>query len=191
MPALLCAKDKAVLPQPIAAEDTLRCGSCRRTNRVHLFPAFLGKNRKQSSAAEKTLSDSDASCFYHPELKATAICDDSGRFICANCTIDWRGATLSFEALRKRQQKASDETLITKALMWDDVALTFAILPIFVYPFLIFTAPATLFIVIWKWKAGPFGVIRKSRFRMILAGLIALLEIAGMVGLGFLIAANF
>ena len=65
-------------------------------------------------------------------------------------------------------------------MLYDNLALSLAILPCLIFYFTIITAPMTLFIVIRYWRAQR-SLVHRSSFRFILAGLLALLEIGGWV----------
>ena len=67
--------------------------------------------------------------------------------------------------------------------MYDNIALLLALQPIILLPFwfmTILTAPAALFMVIRYWRA-PSSVAPRTKARFVTAGILALLEIAGMI----------
>jgi len=62
-----------------------------------------------------------------------------------------------------------------------------AFTPLIIFYFTILTAPTTLYIVIRYWNA-PGSIVRKSRWRMVVAFIAALLEIAAwVVGIYFFV----
>ena len=61
-------------------------------------------------------------------------------------------------------------------VLYDEAALALAILPLLMWPATILTAPATLFVVVRFWKA-PGSVVPRSKFKFVLAALIALIQI--------------
>lgn len=69
--------------------------------------------------------------------------------------------------------------------MYDNIALLLALGPIVLLPFwflAILTAPAALFMAIRYWRA-PSSVAPRTKARFVTAGILALLEIAGVVAM--------
>lgn len=142
---------------------------------VHLFPAAI--RSKESVKPESVLEGGQSTCFFHAELPATAICDVSGRMICDLCKTDWDGRTVSFEALQSLLKEGASSQVRSRT-NWDSIALSLVILPILFWPLLFLTAPIALGICIFKWRAGTTSIIRRSRWRYIVAAFLALIELA-------------
>ena len=157
---------------------------------VRLFPAAI--RSKERVHAEAALEDGLSTCFFHAQLPATAVCDVSGRMICDLCKTDWEGQTVSFDALQSLIAEGSTSQKDKKRTKWDDIALTLSVLPVLFWPVTLLTAPTALGICLVKFWAGPTSLLRRSRWRYILAGVFASLQIAGWVfiGLGVLTAFN-
>jgi hypothetical protein len=141
---------------------------------IRLFPAII--RRRKVLRQESVIEEGQSTCFFHPKVTASAICDVSGRMICELCTTEFEGKTVSFEALQslvdvKGSSKGSVRT------NWDSIALALAILPAIFWFFTLVTAPLALGICIFKWKEGPTGVFGRMRWRYIVAGLLALGQI--------------
>ena len=145
---------------------------------VYLFPAAV--RSREPVKPETILEGNESTCFFHSELPATAICDVSGRMICDLCTTDWNGRTVSFESLQLLLKEESASDHVRSRTKWDSIALSLVILPILFWPVFLLTAPAALIICITKWRAGPTSILRRSRWRYIVAGLLALLEMSLM-----------
>ena len=142
---------------------------------IHLFPAYI--KTQEIAEAEVAMEDGQATCFFHPHLPATAICEVSGRMICNLCTTEFEGKTVSFEALKSLvsvQGKDAKSNVVTK---WDSIALALAVLPMIFWIFTIFTAPIALGICIVKYRKGPTGIIPRPRWRYWVAGLVSLAQI--------------
>ena len=157
---------------------------------VHLFPAVV---RSSNSANAETIMESgQASCFFHEESPATALCDVSGRMICDLCKTEWKGKTVSMAALHSLAKGDVSSDTITSRTNWDTIALTLVVLPILVWPLLVLTPPVALGICLFKWRAGPTGIVRKSRWRYVVAAIIAIPEIlwGAFFWMGFLSAIN-
>jgi hypothetical protein len=153
---------------------------------IRLFPAVIRSN--DAVRAEEVLEGGQSTCFFHPKLPATALCDVSGRLICDLCQTEWNGQTVSFEAL---QSLLADNTSVKqerRCTKWDDIALSLVIFPVILGPFVVLTAPVALGICAVKWRAGPTSLLRRSRWRYVVAALLAILEIG--YG-GFMVATLF
>jgi hypothetical protein len=147
---------------------------------VRLFPAAI--RTKETIRAEAVMEGGQSTCFFHSKLPATGICDVSGRMICDLCKTEFEGRTVSFEALQTLVGKAGKDGKVKKAqgrTKWDDIALTLVVLPVLIGPLMVFTAPVALGICLVKWREGPTSVLRRSRWRYVVAGFLALLQIVG------------
>lgn len=157
---------------------------------VYLFPAVVRSSN--SANAETMMEGGQASCFFHKEAPATALCDVSGRMICDLCKTGWNGKTVSMAALQSLVKGDSSSGNITSRINWDTIALTLVILPILVWPLLVLTPPIALGICLFKWRAGVTSIVRRSRWRYVVAAIIAILEIlwGAFFWVGFLSAIN-
>lgn len=149
---------------------------------IRLFPAVI---RKQAVfEADVVLEGGQSTCFFHTKLPATALCDVSGRMICDLCKTDYQGKTVSFEALQSLLGKGGSVEKDRVRTKWDDIALALVLLPLVIWPLLFITAPFVLGICLVQWRKGPTSILRRSRWRYLVAALLAILE---LVGLGFFI----
>jgi hypothetical protein len=147
---------------------------------VYLFPAAI--RSKEPVKPKVVLEGNESTCFFHADLPATAICDVSGRMICDLCTTYWNGRAVSFESLQLLLKEEGASNHVRSRTNWDSIALSLVILPGLFWPAFLLTAPAALIICITKWRGGTTGILRRSRWRYIVAGLLALLEL-GLAGL--------
>lgn len=175
---LQCAKCLAALPPELHEHpgDCLRCGLPVET---HIFPA-LGKPLGGSTQAQTVLVEGESNCFYHEANSAAAVCDACGRFLCGLCDIELGSRHVCPACLSSGQQTGRVHNLEGSRALWGQIALAVAVLPILFYPFLIFTAPTALFLSIYGWRK-PGSLVRGGKTRLVLAMIIALLEIAGIV----------
>ena len=173
---LNCGKCKRPLSLPLP-EATVRsvCPSCAAAIQVRAFPALL-KGVEPGKAGKSVLVDDESSCFYHPTKRAEILCDACGRFLCSLCDIEFHGDHLCPVCFEKGSQKGKLERLQNKKILYDELALFLAIVPILFYCITIFTAPAALFIVVRYWNK-PLSVVRKNRWRFVVAAVFALLEL--------------
>lgn len=142
---------------------------------IYLFPAVI---RSSSSANMETImQDGQASCFFHKDSPATALCDVSGRMICDLCKTEWNGKTVSMSALQSLLKNDRSAENVTSRTNWDTIALTLVLLPILIGPLMVFTAPIALAICLFKWRDGSTSIVRRSRWRYVVAGMIAVPEL--------------
>ncbi|WP_269524624.1 hypothetical protein [Coraliomargarita parva] len=144
---------------------------------VRLFRAVI--REREQVKVDPLLESGDSTCYFHPKLPATALCDLSGRLICDLCRTEWEGQTVSFEALHQMAGKKNAAQTRNYQTQWDVIAMSTALLPLLIWPMTVVTAPLALFFTLWKWKSGPASPVRKSRWRFVVAGLCSILQLVG------------
>ncbi len=163
------------LPASAATAAVLDCRRCRRWVKVHVFPA-LWLPQRFGTAGEAVLADEECACFYHSDKRAVRACDQCGRFICALCEIEMGENYFCPSCLGSGSSQAHGAGLMQRRFMLDNIALALAIIPVLTIWLTAVSAPATLFMVIKFWHA-PRSLVRHSRWRMGLAGLLAVGQI--------------
>jgi hypothetical protein len=166
--------------------DFARCPSCGVPLQIEIFPAMFQKNSAGQSG-EALMSESESSCFYHPQKKAALPCDGCGRFLCALCDCQVDDRHYCPTCLQSGKTKGKIQSLDNSRPLYDSIALALAIYPMLIFYFTVITAPMTLFVAIRYWKA-PMSILRRSKIRFIAAVVIALLQIAGWATLIIAIA---
>jgi hypothetical protein len=180
--ALPCPKCSRPL-EPVSWHDA-SAGTCQRCDTEFEFRGFPALTaRRTRIAVQSVLLAEESVCFFHAENRAEVICEDCGRLLCGVCAIDFGG--------RKRcpacvaAAKESDAAAVVKdRVLYDSLALTIAFVPLLIWPFTLVTAPIALGYVILGWKKPNSLVRGRGRARMVVAGIIALLQIAGWISLG-------
>jgi hypothetical protein len=164
------------------------CYFCRAELYAVVFPALI-KPVQNGSTGETLLSESEASCFYHPQKRAATTCEYCGRFLCSLCEIDWNGKFFCPPCIEAGKTKGRMKNLDNRRVLYDNFALSMAVLPVFflftIY-FTFLTAPIALYISFRYWNA-PSSIIPRTKIRFVLAILFASVQILGwMVGIYFL-----
>ena len=175
-----CAKCQHHLPEDLLFEGgSVTCPSCRAAQTVTLFPVFKNPSVDETSSAP--VFEGDAACYYDPDKRAVAVCDDCGRFIS-----DFHRVILDSEhttclaCLSEARHPKSKTLTQTQRTVHDNFALSLAVVPpmtlmgIYVMPF---TALAALYLVIRYWKSGSNSFVPRGRKRFVIAAIIALLEL--------------
>lgn len=166
---------------PAAACNTvepLPCPACGEIVQVWAFPACLRPPARGESGAPLEL-EGDAGCFYHPNRQAVLPCEGCGRFLCALCDVLLDGRHLCATCIESGRRKGRLHKLERHRILYDNVALALAVYPVilpFLWMFVIFTAPACLFVVLRFWKA-PLSPVRRSRARLATAGGVAVVSL--------------
>jgi len=189
-PALSCSQCKTPLPEDIIGQrELIPCPTCATRWQVEVFPALFrrvvpGRN------GELLLSDGEASCFYHPNKKASMPCQNCGRFLCALCDCDLHGRHICPACLEAGKTRGKIKNLENQRILYDSIALSLALLPLLIFYFTVITAPMALYVAIRYWSA-PLSLLRRTKVRFVLAILIAGLQIIGW-GVGiYLLARNW
>lgn len=153
------------------------CGNCGARLGVEAFPAlFRGTGPLKSGEALSV--ENEASCFYHPHKKAAALCSACGRFLCTLCETDLAGRCLCPSCIDQGRANEGIEQLVTQRTLYDSLALSTAVLPLLFFPITAVTAPIAIFLAIRYWKR-PGSILPRSKFRFVLAIIIALAQLAG------------
>lgn len=181
-PQLKCPKCQAtLLAHPFNRGEFAPCPACRSGLQIEIFPALF-RRVEAGRAGEAVMAEGEAGCFYHPAKKAVLPCEGCGRFLCALCDCEHNGQHLCPACLETGRAKGKLKSLETRRTRYDNLALLLALVPMLIFYFTILTAPVTLFLVIRHWKS-PLGLTQRNRAKLVIAGLIALLQIAGWTAL--------
>ncbi len=174
--------DKCQTPLPGAVVNTLTpvaCPACHASLIVQVFPAFL-RPVARGRSSEALASQEDAGCFYHAHKKAVVPCEDCGRFLCALCDLEIDGRHVCPTCVDAARQSGKSLRSSGQRTLHDQVALTLAALgPAIIGWGSIITAPIALFMVVRYWNEPARSPVPRTRARLIVAGVLALLEIAG------------
>lgn len=157
--------------------EPVPCSRCSKRMRVLAFPALYAETDGDiPPAIADAAGESEAGCYDHANRKATAVCDDCGRFLCALCKLEIDGRTTCPRCLAAARNSEASIRLVDQRPLLDNMALAFAVYPaLLIFPSLIF-APLSLFIVFRYWKR-PGGLLRNTKMRYVLAGILALIQL--------------
>jgi hypothetical protein len=176
-PALPCPKCKSVL-DPVSWHDP-RFGQCRACRVDFEFIGFPALTAARTRVVPKAVLVAEhATCFYHAENQAEAVCESCGRFLCAVCSIEFTGRLLCPGCIATA--KSTDMQVINRRTLHDGIAFAFAVLPILFWPLTAITAPTALVYVVVGWRK-PGSLVRRGRLKFIVAGLFALAQIVAWV----------
>jgi hypothetical protein len=184
---LACTKCNASVTAETVNRGTLSpCPVCGAALQVDIFPALF-RRFTPGRDGELTMVDGESTCFYHPQKKAVIPCQGCGRFLCALCDCELHGQHFCPACLEVGQSKGKIKNLQNTRTLYDSVALSLAILPLLIFYVTVLTAPMALYIALRYWKA-PMSIVRRSKFRFVLAIIISTLQILGWgVGIYFLV----
>lgn len=172
-----CRACKAVFPSShYNLPDAFPCPQCGAQSRVIVFPALVHP-LAVAPVANAPLAEGDASCFYHPAKPATIVCDACGRFLCALCDVELSSQHFCPQCLETGRRKQTLTPLEPRRLLYDNVALLLAVLPVLTCYLFPITSPVAIAVAIWGWRK-PSSLLPRTKARFILAVLI------GLLGLG-------
>jgi hypothetical protein len=168
----------------LATSDVAGCTSCGSRNQVRLFPAAL---RAAASVETDVALEGEAACFDHPGKRAVAACRHCGRFVCALCSVEFRGEVWCPSCVVGRAGGAQLANLETSRTLYDSIALIAPLVSVIVWPASIVAGPGTVVFSILKWKE-PLSLVRRNRWRFVLAIVIGLAVTGGWIaGIGYLL----
>lgn len=172
-PALPCPKCRRTL-EAISWHSTERgrCWRCKEDFEFRGFPALTAA--RQRVVPQAVLVAEHATCFYHGQNQAEAVCESCGRFVCAVCAVDFGGRRVCPPCIAA--VKTSDAQAVSQRTLFDGIALALAGLPILFWPLTVLTAPVALGVAIIGWRK-PRSLVGGGRTKLVLAGLLALIQI--------------
>jgi hypothetical protein len=183
--ALPCPKCSRTL-EPVSWRDDAAgtCWRCKADFEFEAFPALTAGRARVAAAA--AVVEADSVCFFHASNRAETVCEDCGRLVCPVCTIDFGGKKRCPTCVAATKDSGA-EAVVKDRVLYDSQALGLVFIPIFIWPFTLLTAPVAIGFVIYGWKKPSSLVRGSSRTRLIVAAIIALLQIAAWtVGLTML-----
>ena len=180
--ALTCLRcDTPLTVSFVNTGEFLPCPVCNVPLLIRAFPALV--RPAQHGAASEPITDAgQAACFYHPHKTAHIPCDACGRFICALCDVELPGQHLCPSCVETGQRKGTLPTLENRRVLWDNIALSVAVLPVatlVLAGFSLFTAPAAILLAVISWRKPGSLVPREKKFRLLFAIAFALVTLAG------------
>ena len=175
---LPCPKCGRLLDPALAwhDEETGACRECRTHFDFVGFPAL--RERHVGAVPKAVVLTEHATCYHHAENQAEAICEGCGRFLCSVCAIRFAGRLLCPGCIQAATK--TDANSIGSRVLYEGIALALALLPLLVWPTSLVTAPRALATVIYGWRK-PRSLVEGGRAKLVVAGLLAVLEIAGWV----------
>jgi hypothetical protein len=166
-------------PAMINSGELFSCPTCHTRMRADLFNAFY---RTEDSTVGRGYiqGQGQAECFNHPGRPAKVPCAQCGRLLCELCEVELEGRSLCFSCVKAGRDSRQEVRLETQRVLHDSIALTLALIPVlFIFP-TILTAPAAIYVAIRYWKRRPM-IIPRSRWRYVVAMILALMQIIGWV----------
>lgn len=153
-----------------------RCWRCQEDFGFTGFPALAATPPRVVPQA--VLVAEHATCFYHSTNQAEVVCETCGRFLCAVCAVEFMGRRRCPTCIETA--KREDAQAVSGRVLYDGIALAVAVLPLLVWFVTCITAPIALCIVIAGWRK-PRSLVQGSRTKLMIAGVIALLETGAWV----------
>lgn len=182
---IACPNCRTILPAQISNTGLLhKCPNCLTQLRAELFNAFR-RPVDHGQSAEHVQTQGQAECYYHPGKMAVAPCSGCGRLLCALCEIPFDGRTLCTHCLQSGRDNQQLPSVGKNRFLYDNLALALAAWPIIVLPFIFFTiitAPAAIYVVLRYW-GSTHSLLPRTKYRFVLALLLALAELVGWVSL--------
>ncbi len=189
--SIYCSSCSTLLPLDVFNTDRQeKCSYCHAETYAFAFPALI-RPVESIKTGEQILVDGEAGCFFHSEKKAVTSCAYCGRFLCSLCDIEFGEQHLCASCIEAGKRKKTWKSLEDRRVLYDDMALALAIIPmIFIYVVVI-TAPISIFLAIRHWNTPSSIIPRRSKLRMTFAILISFLQIAGLGTVIFFLLRGF
>lgn len=178
---LPCARCQTPLPKwELASGDQAVCTNCGAPNTVRVFPALLAS---MQAARPDSAAEGEAACFDHPGKRAVASCSQCGRFVCTLCAIpqgDRTWCPSCFAAKASGTPSLAGAGTVTALNLYDSMALILPIASLVFWPLTVITGPSTVILSILRWRR-PLSLVRRFRWRFVLAIIFGLAETAGWI----------
>lgn len=156
-----------------------RCAICGKRSASWVFPAYYRAEIEGQAAPAREASQ--ASCFFHPDKAAELACDGCGRFLCKVCDIHIGNSHLCTSCLQNGKSNVAATKLDNERVLHDSITLSLAAFaPIVFWPVVPFTAPYALYRAIRHYHT-PSSIVRRNKWRLIVAMLLSTVQIIGIV----------
>jgi uncharacterized RDD family membrane protein YckC len=92
---IICPECARPLPEWLLRDSHIKsmCPHCRSALELYAFPA-LYREAQSLDLAQAAVAEGDASCYEHVSKKASVLCTNCGRFLCALCEVQLGGQTV-------------------------------------------------------------------------------------------------
>jgi hypothetical protein len=178
---LPCARCDSPLPLwELASADAAACTSCGSRNTVRVFPALFAA--PSAPAVPESALDGEAACFDHPSKRAVAACHLCGRFVCQLCSVEFGDQVWCPGCVAGGRGQGKSLYLEPSRTLYDSIAVTAPLASLIFWPLTIVTGPGTVVFSAMTWKR-PLSLVRRRRWRFVLAILIGLAETVGWIWL--------
>ena len=179
--AVLCPQCSSPIPAAhFNAAEFVPCPVCNVPLLTRVFPALL-RPVQQGVSGERITDTGQAACFYHPHKTAHVPCDACGRFVCALCDVELHGQHLCPACIESGRRKGSLTTLENRRVLWDNIALSVAVLPtLLCFWLVVVTAPASIFLAVMGWRKPRSLAPRRTKLRLVGAILFSIIALAGL-----------
>lgn len=175
---IACPQCRTILPELFVNSGALQpCPQCSAQVRIDVFNAF-NQPVGQAQTGESIQVHGQAECFYHPGKKAVVPCAACGRLLCSLCEVPFDGRSLCMNCLQVGRNRHRIENLENSRLLYDSLALGLALWPLMFFFVTVITAPVAIYVTLRYWKA-PGSLLPRTRYRFIVAGLVATVQVAG------------
>lgn len=154
----------------------MTCPQCEAPMEAYAFPALV-KGVERGRGGEAVLAADESSCFYHADKRAEVACEGCGRFLCGLCAIEFEGRQLCPACIEKGVDKGELDAAQQRVERYDKYALVVALVPMVGIWTTLIGAPAALYLVIRYWRK-PLGPLEPSKWRFVVAGLVAVAQLA-------------
>ncbi len=189
--SIYCSSCSTLIPFELFNTDQQEeCSYCHRQTYAFAFPALI-RSPERAKSGEQILVEGDASCFFHPQKKAEISCEYCGRFLCSLCDIEFGEQHLCASCIEAGKKKKTLKTLEDRRVLYDDLALALAIVPMILFYVVVITAPISIFMAIRHWNSPSSIIPRRSKLRMTLAILISVSQLVGIGALIYLFTSGF
>jgi hypothetical protein len=157
------------------------CPSCNAQVGAEVFPAALRDPVAEARQSENVSTPEEASCFYHPAKRAVETCANCGRFMCALCDVELSGEHICPSCLSTGRKKGRIRNLENERVLYGNVALALAILPILTIWFTIFTAPIAIYMAVRYWKAPQSLVSGGGKTKLGIAFTLGVIQVLAWI----------
>jgi len=159
----------------LAAGGDAICLSCGSSNTVRAYPALFAQ---PAGAQPETAAEGEAACFDHPGKRAVAACQQCGRFLCQLCAVEMPGGVWCPACVAAGAGVARAARAEPSRALYDSIAVALPVWSLVIWPLTLIAGPCAVVLSIVKWRR-PLSLVRRSRWRFVLAILLGLAQCAG------------
>jgi hypothetical protein len=175
---LSCCNASVKTHEPSAGKPQ-HCLYCNNYYQISYLPQQF--HQSQAKQLQTISAEASIPCYYDEKLTAKYTCQACGVHMSEAWSATWGNQIICLKCLEHQLQNPESSHFVQSLTRYDRIALIYALLPIIIFPFIIFSiliAPCVLF-TYFKYRKTTTSLVANTKRNWIIAFTLATLQIMG------------